>query len=76
MIDIQIKDDGDPEVLAELIASTLHGHVTPDPHSDVATVGKLVREHQEADERRRPSRTEIETVNFALIDDETDFSDV
>jgi hypothetical protein len=76
MIDIQIKDDSDPQVLAELIASTLHGHVAPDPESDVATVGKLVREHQEEDERRRPSRTEIATVNFALIDDETDFSDV
>lgn len=76
MIDIQIKDGGDPEVFAELIASTLHGHVAPDPESDLAAVGKLVREHQEEDERRRPSRTEIATVNFALIDDETDFSDV
>lgn len=76
MIDIQIKDDGDPQVLADLIASTLHGHITPDPESDLAAVGKLVRDHQEQDERRRPSRQQIETVNFALIDDETDFSDV
>lgn len=76
MIDIQIKDDGDPQVLADLIASTLHGHIAPDPQSDLAAVGKLVREELERAERKRPSRQQVETVNFAKIDDETDWSDV
>ncbi|HEY5944644.1 MAG TPA: hypothetical protein VIV40_04095 [Kofleriaceae bacterium] len=76
MIDIQIKSGGDPQTLAELIASTLHGHIVPDPESDLAAIGKLVREQQEHAEQRRPSRQQIETVNFAKIDDETDWSDV
>ena len=76
MIDIQIKSGGDPDVLAELIATTLHGHIPEDPDSDLAAVGQLVREQQEQAEVRRPSREQIETVNFAKIDDEQDFSDV
>jgi len=76
MIDIQVNSDGDPQVLAELIASTLHGHIASDPQSNLATVGKLVREQQEHAELMRPSRQQIETVNFAKLDDETDFSDV
>lgn len=76
MIDIQIESGGDPEVLAELIASTMYGLPVTDPSPDLVTVGKLVREQQEQDERRRPSREQIETVNFALIDDELDWSDV
>lgn len=74
MIDIQITSDGDPQVLAELISSTMYG--VSDPQSDLATVGRLVREQQEQDEQRRPSRQQIETVNFALIDDELDWSDL
>jgi len=76
MIDIHIQSDGDPHVLAELIASTLHGHIVPDPSSNLAAVGKLVREHQERQELKRPSRQQIDTVNFAKIDEETDFSDI
>ena len=76
MIDIHISSDGDPQVLAELIASTLHGHIAPDPQSSLAAVGKRVREEQERMEQTRPSRQQLETVNFALIDDETDFSDL
>ena len=76
MIDIQIKCGHDSHALAELIASTLHGHIPQDPNSSAAQVGKLVREHQEAAERQRPSREQIETVNFALIDDEADWTDV
>jgi hypothetical protein len=75
MIDIHVTGDGD-EVLAELIASTLHGHIVPDPQSDLAAVGKLVREHQERDELKRLSRQQLETVDFALIDDELDWTDV
>lgn len=76
MIDIQIQAGGDPDALAELIASTLHGHIAPHPESDLAAVGKLVREHQEQEEAKRPSRQQLETVNFAKIDDENDWSDV
>ena len=75
MIDIQVTGDGD-DVLAELIASTLHGHIAPDPQSDLATVGRLLREQLEDAERRRLSRQQIETVDFQRIDDEIDFSDV
>jgi hypothetical protein len=76
MIEIHVDGDDEPEVLADLIASTLHGNLVPDPQSDLATVGKLVREQLEEDERRRPSREQAETVDFAKIDDETDWSDV
>ena len=76
MIDIHIHSGGDPQALAELIASTLHGHVAPDPESDLAAVGKLVREQQEQAESKRPSREQIETVNFATIDDENDWTDL
>ena len=74
MIEIQITSGGDPQVLADLIDSTMYG--VSDPQSDLTTVGKLVREQQEQDEQRRPSRQQIETVNFALIDDEVDWSDI
>jgi hypothetical protein len=76
MIDVQIKYATDPAALAELIASTLHGHIPLDPASPAAQIGKLVREQQEAAERERPSREEIQTVNFSLIDADDDWSDV
>ena len=75
MIDIHVTGDGD-DVLAELIASTLYGHIVPDPQSDLAAVGKLVREEQARDEERRVPREQQDTVNFAKIDDETDWSDL
>ena len=74
MIDVQISG-GDPH-LAELIASTLFGHPVPDPSSSAAQAGKFVREAQEEVEVRRLSRQEIETVNFALIDADQDWSEV
>ena len=76
MINVQVKSGGDPEVLAELIASTLHGHQIPEPESDLAQIGKLVREQQEREEEKRPSREQIETVNFAKLDDDHDWSEV
>jgi hypothetical protein len=74
VIDIQI--DGGASHLAELIGATLHGHPVADGRSGVAQMGKLVRQQQEEVESKRPSREQIETVNFALIDDETDWSDL
>jgi hypothetical protein len=75
MIDVQINAK-DPQALAELIESTLHGHIPADASSSAAQVGKLVREQQEEAERRRPSREEIQTVNFSTIDPEEDWTDV
>lgn len=74
MIDVQIE--GGDQHLAELIASTLHGHPVPDPSSSAVEAGRFVRQQQEEDEVSRPSREQIQTVNFALIDDEADWTDV
>lgn len=76
MIEIEVKGGDDAQALAELIAATLHGHIPADARSPAATTGKLVREQQEAAERRRPSRDQIETVNFTTIDDDLDWSDL
>jgi hypothetical protein len=76
MIEIEVKG-GDPQALADLIEATLHGHIPgADPQSTAVTTGKLVREQQEQAERRRPSRDQIETVNFTTIDDDQDWSDL
>ena len=76
MSDIEIKAGDKPAELAELIASTLNGHITPDPNSGAATLGKLVRRHQEMAEQQRPSRHEAETVDFKKLDDDNDWSNV
>lgn len=73
MIDVQIA--GGDQGLAELISSTLHGQA-PEASSSVAAAGKFVRDQQEELETRRPSREEIQTINFALIEDELDWTDV
>ena len=75
MIEIEVKG-GDPQALAELIEATLHGHIPADAQSPAVTTGQLVREQQEEAERRRPSRDQIETVNFTTIDDDADWSDL
>lgn len=75
MIEIEVKG-GDAQTLAELIAATLHGHIPVNAQSPAVTTGQLVREQQEEAERRRPSRNQIETVNFTTIEDDLDWSDV
>jgi hypothetical protein len=75
MIEIEVKG-GDPQALAELIEATLHGHIPSDAQSPAITTGKLVRVQQEEAERRRPSRDQLETVNFTTIDDDSDWSDL
>ena len=69
MIDIRVKSDRDPRVLADLIAQT-HGPVAEDH------VRKDVQEAREELARERPSRQEIETVNFQRLDTDNDWSDV
>lgn len=76
MIEIEVKGGCDPQALAELIAATLHGHIPDDAQSPAVTTGKLVREQQEEAERRRPSRNQIETVNFEKLDADLDWTDL
>lgn len=76
MIEIEVKGSRDPQALADLIASTLHGH--PGESADESTVeaGKRVRAEQEAAEITRPSQQEMDTVNFQTIDDDLDWTEV
>jgi DNA polymerase IIIc chi subunit len=74
MIEIEIKTDKDPRALAELIDSAVNGQ--PGESVSVTEVGKQVREVQERQELARGSWTELETVNFATLDAENDWSDV
>jgi hypothetical protein len=76
MIEIELKGTRDPEALAELIASTLHGHPVPHPGSSSAETGKLVRAEQELAERDRPSHQEMDTVNFQTIDEDLDWTEI
>ncbi len=76
MIEIEVKGTRDPQALAELIASTLHGHAVPHPGSSTAETGKRIREEQEDAERNRPSHEEMETVNFSTIDDDLDWTEI
>jgi hypothetical protein len=74
MIEIEIKTDKDPRALAELIDSAVNGQ--PGESVSVTEVGKQVREVQERQELARGSWTELETVNFATLDADNDWSDV
>lgn len=76
MIEIEVKGTRDPQALAELIASTLHGHPVPNPGSATAETGKWIREEQEDAERSRPSHEEMSTVNFTTIDDDLDWTEI
>jgi hypothetical protein len=76
MIEIEVKGTRDPQALAELIASTLHGHSVPNPGSAAAETGKRVREEQEDAELRRPSHHDLDTVNFTTIDDDADWTQI
>jgi len=74
MIEIEIKTDKDPRALAELIDSAVNGQ--PGDSASVTEAGKQVRDVQERQEMARGSWTELETVNFATLDAENDWSDV
>jgi len=76
MIEIEVKGGCDPQALAELIAATLHGHIPADATSPAVMTGQLIREQQEEAERRRPSRNQLETVNFEKLDADSDWSDL
>jgi hypothetical protein len=74
MIDIEIKTERDPRALAELIDSAVNGQ--PAESASVTQIGKQVREVQERQELARGSWTDLDTVNFATLDPENDWSDV
>jgi len=75
MIDIQIKASRGDKALAQLIAST-QGEDVRD--AGVAQVATLVRTHQAEVEKSRPSKHELETVDFKKLDldSDNDWSDV
>ena len=73
MLYIQVKSGRDPRVLAELIAST-QGKPVVDPK--LVVEAQLLREVQEHAEHDRPSRDEVETVNFTKLDDANDWTDI
>ncbi|MBV8759256.1 MAG: hypothetical protein JO257_18360 [Deltaproteobacteria bacterium] len=78
MIEFEIKPLANPAMapraLAELIASAVHGHPAQD--ASVTEAGKQVRDEQEQAELARGSWTDFDTVNFAKLDPENDWSDV
>ena len=63
-----------PQALAELIASAVNGQPAED--ASVTEAGKQIREEQEQAELARGSWTDLDTVNFATIDPDNDWSDV
>lgn len=73
MIYIQVKSDRDPQVLADLIASTQTGAVV-DPK--LAAEAQLLRAVQAQNEQARPAHDELETVNFRRLDTENDWTDI
>ena len=74
MIEIEVRGGQDPQALAELIASTLHGMPVSDPR--MVETGKMVRAQQEEAETKRPSLHDMQTVNFETIDEDTDWTDI
>jgi sensor domain CHASE-containing protein len=74
MIEIEIKADKEPQALAQLIASAVHGQPAED--ASVTEAGKQIREEQEQAEIARGSWTDMSTVDFAKLDPENDWSDV
>ena len=78
MIEFEIKPLANPALapraLAELIASAVNGQPADD--ASVTEAGKLVRDEQEQAELARGSWTDLDTVNFATLDPENDWSDV
>ena len=74
MIEIEIKTERDPRALAELIDSAVNGQ--PAESASVTEIGKQVREVQERQELARGSWTDLDTVNFATLDPENDWSDL
>jgi hypothetical protein len=76
MVDIHVSCGRDPHALAELIAATLHGLIPEDPTSPAVRLGRAVRAKLETIERMRSSRHDVETLNFARLDPDDDWTQV
>jgi hypothetical protein len=73
MIHVQVTSDQAPQALADLIAST-QGEDSLDPK--LAIEASMIRDHQAQAERERPSLQEIDTVDFAKLDIDNDWTDL
>ena len=73
MIHVQVTSDQPTKALADLIAST-QGEDTLDPK--LAIEASLIRDHQLQAMRDRPSRQEIDTVDFMKLDADNDWTDL
>jgi hypothetical protein len=73
MIHVQVTSDQPTQALADLIAST-QGDETLDPK--LAIEASMIRDHQQQAERDRPSKHEIDTVDFTKLDADNDWSDL
>ena len=73
MLQIQVKSPDAPRVLAELIRSTQN---EPGSSPEIEAQARLVRETQAQAAHDRPSWTTLDTVDFALLEPETDWTDV
>jgi len=77
MLEVQVKSSDAPRVLAELIRSTQN-----EPGScllfgpEIEAQARLVRETQAQAAHDRPSWTTLDTVDFARLEPETDWTDV
>ena len=74
MIHVQVKSEKDPQALADLIASTQSDEAVID--QKLAVEATLLRHHQQQAEAARPSRQELDTVDFAKLDADNDWTDL
>lgn len=76
MTDIQVSCGREPQDLANVIAATLHGIVPTDPDDDAVSTGRLIRAAQEQAERERSSWHDMPTLNFEMLSDDDDWTQV
>ncbi len=73
MLQVQVKSSNAPRVLAELIRSTQN---EAEASPEVATEARLVREHQAQAAQARPRWQTLDTMDFAKLDAENDWTEV
>ena len=73
MITVQVTSDHAPLALAELIAST-QGEDSLDPK--LAIEAAMLRDIEAQAERERRSRQDADTVDFAKLDADNDWTDI
>ena len=73
MLHVQVTAADAPRVLAELIRSTQN---EPGARPEVEAEARMVREHQARAAQSRPSWQTLDTVDFALLEPENDWTEV